>query len=242
MNALRPLLLPYWEALRGLATPIQLMKFTLTYDDDLPSTGNKSRPAQVSRIRNVFHDQFDDLWDSHVVLRQLARTARDPFKVDLGSIGEEYELPDFREPVLAPRSGEVDLCAPIKASANSDYAYIPIVRKSLCLACGLEITFLRQEDPGSLVLQGGDIDGRMKTLFDALRIPSDQEEEAAGEIPTANPLYCLLESDSLISDLSIKTGRLLGRRAKKVHHVVLTIDVTIKVLRVIDQNICLVGY
>ena len=111
---------------------------------------------------------------------------------------------------------------------------------SLNLACAIDILFLRHEDPGSLVLQGGDIDGRIKTLFDALRIPSEEEEKVGGA-PTDNPLYCLLESDSLISDLSVRTARLLGDRTKKPHAVRLTIDITIKVLRVMDQNQCLIG-
>ena len=52
------------------------MKFTLIYDGDLPSAGNKTQPVAASRIRNEFHDQLADLWTSHVILRQLARTAR----------------------------------------------------------------------------------------------------------------------------------------------------------------------
>ena len=88
-------------------------------------------------------------------------------------------------------------------------------------------------------MQGGDIDGRIKTLFDALRMPSEEEEKVGGT-PTANPLYCLLESDSLISDLSVRTARLLGDRTKKPHAVRLT-DITIKVLCVMDQNQCLIG-
>jgi hypothetical protein len=76
----------------------------------------------------------------------------------------------------------------------------------------------------------------MKTLFDALRIPNQQEETASGVTPSSNPLQCLLESDTLVSDLSIKTGRLLGARCKKVHAVHLVIDVTVKILRAIPQN------
>jgi hypothetical protein len=90
------------------------------------------------------------------------------------------------------------------------------------------------------VLQGGDLDGRIKTLFDALRMPTKEEEEA-GEVATNDPLCCLLQNDSLISELAIKTGRLLGAKATKVHAVRHTIDVTVKVLRVFFLNQCLVG-
>ena len=235
-----PLSLAYWEALRLLAEPLELMKFTLTYDGDLHSTGNKSQPAYVSRLRNEFHDQLADLWDSHVVLRQLARTARVHHKgaQDIALAGGVPKLPDYRGPIPPLRPGYIDLCAAIEV--NGVGGFIPLVRDSLNLACELDIQFLRHEDPGSLVFQGGDLDGRIKTLFDALRMPSEIEAKN-GETPTANPLYCVLQSDTLISDFSVKTGRLLGERAKKPHTVRLWIDVTIKVLRVTEHNQSLMG-
>jgi len=242
-----PATLGYWEALRRLAEPLELMKFTLIYDGDLPATGNSSKkPAEVARIRNYFHDQLYDLWDSHIILRELERTARVPHITvweemttkDWG--GNEYTSPKFRDPIKPLEPGQIDLCAPIQN--GTAVAYRPIVRESLGLACALDITFLRQEEPGNLVLQGGDIDGRIKTLFDALRLPSKEEEIASGGMtPTENPLQCLMESDALICDLSIKTGRLLGARARKVHAVHLSIDVTIKVLRFSISNQCLMG-
>jgi len=195
--------------------------------------------------RNQFHDQLADLWESHIVLRQLARTARTVPNPGAGywaslenPVWSPAALPDYNDPIPPLIPGQIDFCAPIQVPNSA--AYVPLIRKSLNLACALDILFLRHEDPGSLVLQGGDIDGRIKTLFDAFRMPSEEEEKVGGT-PTANPLYCLLESDSLISDLSVKTGRLLADRTKKAHAVRLTIDVTIKVLRVFDQNQCLIG-
>lgn len=243
MTAPQPI--AYWEALRRLAEPFELMKFTLIYEGDLPASANTSKPVYVSRIRDAFHDQLADLWDSHIILRQLQRTARTRVNVTGPPISAANpasytpaKLPDYKDPVPPLKLGQVDFCAPIQVPNSA--AYIPLVRQSLNLACALDILFLRHEDPGALVLQGGDIDGRIKTLFDGLRMPSEAEEKAGG-IPTANPLYCLMESDTLISDLSIKTGRLLGDRAKKPHTVRLTIDVTVKVLRVMTENLCLVG-
>jgi hypothetical protein len=114
------------------------------------------------------------------------------------------------------------------------------VRNSLYLACGVDILFLRHEEPYNLMRQGGDLDGRIKTLFDGLKMP-DPRSEYKGLNPTADPLYVVLEDDALISDISIKSGRLLGEKAKAKHAVRLTIDITIKVLRVFDQNQCLLG-
>ena len=84
------------------------------------------------------------------------------------------------------------------------------------------------------------MDGRLKTLFDALKMPNPKDEYK-GHAPIADPLYVVLEDDALISDFSIKSGRLLGRGAKRKHEVRLTVDITIKVLRVFDQNQCLIG-
>jgi len=224
------------------------MKFTLIYDGDLPSSGNHPKTANVSRIRNEFHDQLADLWESHVILRQLARTARTQPFLGSGAYGpgaankiefSPNDLPTYNEPIPPLVDGQIDFCAPIRISDST--SYVPLVRKSLHLVCALDILFLRHEEPGSLILQGGDLDGRLKTLFDALRMPVDEKEERAGEEPTANPLYCVMESDALVSDLRVKTGRLLGQRTKKAHAVRLVIDVTVKVLRVRNENQCLIG-
>jgi len=135
-------------------------------------------------------------------------------------------------------SGQIDLCAAIDVPNVGHY--IPLVRHSLCLACALDILFLRHEEPFNLMRQGGDLDGRIKTLFDGLKMPNPKDKYV-GLKPAADPLYVVLEDDALISDISIRSGRLLGNRAKDKHAVRLTIDVTIKVLRVFDQNQCLVG-
>ena len=51
------------------------MKFTLIYDDDLPSS-NKPKPEYAAKIRNKLHPQLADLWQRDIILRTLARTAR----------------------------------------------------------------------------------------------------------------------------------------------------------------------
>lgn len=228
------------EAARRLAEPDELVKFTLIYDGDLPSSGNKPKPEFASAIRNVFHDQLADLWDSHIVMRQLARTAR-VYKNKQDIIGPRSaitELSHFDEPIKPATANQIDLCAPIPIPKVGDF--IPLVRKSLYLACAVDILFLRHEEPFTLMQQGGDLDGRLKTLFDSLKMPNPRDAYR-GMPPTADPLYVVLEDDALISDFSVKSGRLLGRGAKKKHEVRLTVDITVKVLRVFDPNQCLIG-
>jgi len=270
-----PLSRCYWEALRFLAEPLELVKFTLIFDGDLPSAGNRPQPGSASDIRNVFHDQLADFWDSHVVLRQLARTAR-TYPHGAYYASEKYPapgLPKYDEPIPPLNPGQTDYCAPILVVSNSEIGFsnrrqntrtegfqriiyyqigryrplvpkvgnfIPIIRHSLHLACAVDILFLRHEEPLTLMKNGGDLDGRLKTLFDALKM-SNPKDRYVGLPPTADPLYVVLEDDDLISDFSVKSGRLLGKAAKKPHAVRLTIDVTVEVLRVFQQNQCLIG-
>jgi hypothetical protein len=81
------------------------------------------------------------------------------------------------------------------------------------------------------------------TFFDALKMPSidDFNGSETGGDPLPSPLYCSLESDSLISDFSIKTDRLLTAPNTSALQVRLVIGVTIKVLRVKTYNIGLLS-
>jgi hypothetical protein len=217
-----------------------VMRFHLVYSGELRASGNKGKPEDVRTIRDYFHPQLELLWNSHAALKELrgaARVLKDP--KDALSHWNPPRSPlwnDYTDPKEPLQEGFVDLCEPIEKGNKS---YIPLVRKSLGLACSLEIMFLRQEDPGELVLQGGDLDGRIKTLFDALRAP-DADVEV--KYPQAqNPTYCLLESDTLIDGFKVSTGRLLISENSHPSEVRLNIEVTIKVLRVGDWNVCLMG-
>jgi len=80
----------------------------------------------------------------------------------------------------------------------------------MSLLCSVHILFLRPDVPGG-VIRSGDIDNRMKTIFDALRMPSGKDELGGYDTPSKgeDPFFCLLEDDSLISQASIETDTLL---------------------------------
>ena len=61
-----------------------------------------------------------------------------------------------------------------------------------------------------MLIFSGDIDARIKTIFDALRMPKNLDE-AGGAVPQAdeNPFFCLLEDDKLISEIKVTTDELL---------------------------------
>src|SRR5471030_2477981 len=53
------------------------------------------------------------------------------------------------------------------------YRFVPLATKALTLHCSLDILLLRPEGPG--VIYAGDLDNRLKTLIDGLRMPSELE-------------------------------------------------------------------
>lgn len=90
------------------------------------------------------------------------------------------------------------------------FKFAPLVSEKVSLVAELNISLLRPEPPGSIVLRSGDIDNRLKTLLDGLKVPNPgalpvKEKPASDE----EPFFCLLEDDSLITRLSVKTDRLL---------------------------------
>jgi hypothetical protein len=91
-----------------------------------------------------------------------------------------------------------------------DYRFIPLASKQTCSGCSIDILFLRREAPGNLIRSGGDIDNRIKVLFDGLKVPQE-DAELPSESPTADevPFFCLLQDDSLITEVHVITDRLL---------------------------------
>jgi hypothetical protein len=65
-------------------------------------------------------------------------------------------LPEYKEPIPPLRPGQIDFCEPIEVSGVGPF--LPIVRRSLYLACAVDILFLRHEEPSHLFEGGGDID------------------------------------------------------------------------------------
>jgi len=190
------------------------MKFTLVFQGRLPASGNKSKTKDVAEIRAKLSPQMETLWNTHKALEEMRGAAhvRDP-----------------ADPLnFIPLFGALQV---------GESTYTPLVRSSLHLACDLNILFLRQEDPGSLISQGGDIDGRIKTLLDALRMPSADEDRAAGVVGMNQ--HVVMENDALVTSLKVDTERLLFPQTTHQHEVHLVIEVGIRVLRVVEQNTCL---
>lgn len=118
-----------------------------------------------------------------------------------------------------------------------DFLFISLVREKLNLVCDLDILFLRRDDPGRLVGSGGDLDNRIKVLFDALRVPD--EVEVRGLEPTPDRLIvCLMEDDKLITGFRVTTDRLLEPSTSEAdqNHVRLIINVEVKATKLTPEN------
>jgi hypothetical protein len=158
-----------------------------------------TRSAHKHEIRRVFHDQLKVYWEKSANLREWQCP-----KTDGSGLAKTWE----------------------NAAAHFQFngvGYVPLSFDGLGVACKLDILMLRPEAPGHTLIKGGDIDNRLKTLFDALRIPKVGE---VGETPEdgRNPFYCLLEDDSLINHLSVTTDFLLGGENPNEVRLVITVN------------------
>jgi hypothetical protein len=96
----------------------------------------------------------------------------------------------------------------------SDTEFVPLVLEKWNLLCELDITLLRSGNQRRVVSDGGDLDNRLKTLIDALRVPRN-----GGEMPiksgeeSPSRIYCLLEDDKLITSIKVTSDRLLAIKA-----------------------------
>jgi hypothetical protein len=119
-----------------------------------------------------------------------------------------------------------------------DYTFLPLTSSAREEVAELRITMLRpQVGPGYIIGEGGDIDNRLKTLFDSMRMPDKPSEIPSRERPAEdeNPFFCLLENDILITGLSVRADRLL-ESGQPDSFVKLIIEVSIRKVPMIGSN------
>lgn len=174
-----------------------VVQFRLTYEGVLQGASrNDTRGTHKHEVRKAFHPQLKRLWN---ITKHLS-SGRDPlpskFVLTINNERPDLTLPS-RSEALA------------KKYSYGGFRFVPLVTTDLSLICGIDVLFLRPDPPGELI-RSGDIDNRLKTLFDSLRIPSPDEIDVCSP-PTADedPFYCLLQDDRLINQISVETDTLL---------------------------------
>jgi hypothetical protein len=166
--------------------PVEYMRFTLIYEGPLraASSGDPRRDEKHD-IRRKLHPQLLDVWQTHPELgKETFKTQQ--LKRSGGTLGEDIALP-------LPK-------APIR-----DFVFVLLVSATLWAVCELDVLFLRREPPGGVVNFGGDLDNRLKVLFDALRMPDKSSELPPDAVAreSEKPFACLLESDKLITGFRV---------------------------------------
>jgi hypothetical protein len=194
----------------------ECMEFHLTYNGPLASTGSAK---QKQEVRRIFHPQLKKLWEISSNLKAL----RDPMVEQVVTVNRP---PDKSRLEALPDRFK---CGP--------YKLVLLVTRDLKIACGLDILFLRRDYPGA-VIKSGDIDNRLKTLFDGLRIPGPDANELGGCTPQEgeSPFHCLLEDDSLITHIAVKTDTLL-QGTSDANEARLVINVKIKPIEATIANL-----
>ena len=217
------------------------MKFTLTYDGPLPASANKPKNNDKWEIRKRLAPQLRELWGSHPALRAVEDNKHFP-KIGGTTLTQVHHLhpgpviPSGMRMPNPPNQEIIDLCAPIEKHGAW---FRPLVRESYALHCGLKVLFLRKEAPGK-VYQGGDIDGRMKTLIDTLAMPQ-HVEQIIEKNTKLEPIYCVMEEDSLVSGLHIESERLLSDDNHQRNYVRLLIEVDVRVRQCTIYNQSFLG-
>jgi hypothetical protein len=189
------------------------MKFRLIYEGEI-APRQAAKLSDIHAIRQALHPQIKRLWDHEPLASRNWLREKDP------------------------KASDGDVYARIKPIGGTRYA--PLIATDL--AAELDIVFLRQQAKGQLIGEGGDIDNRLKTLFDALRTPSKSEVQQLGTAVSndADPLHCLLQDDALIHRVNIETDRLLKQADAKT--LIAIIQVSVLVTKMTYGTLGLGGY
>ena len=166
------------------------MEFRLTYEDPIHAASTRSpRTDNKHTLRRAFHKQLKQLWETHPYLKVAWLSRRREGRVLPGVLLKDHLAKQY------DRLG---------------YNFVPLVTESLSLWCSLDILFLRPSMPGE-IMKSGDLDNRLKIIFDALRLPDSLDELGSAQAPLEDekPFFCLLQDDKLISRVSVETDTLL---------------------------------
>jgi hypothetical protein len=195
------------------------VEFRLLYSgNQLLSNGD---PTQKHVIRREFHPQLKHLWKSNSQLVRLA-TGRGISDLPEGGNVNDKATAEAAQSAFFNRMGNL--------YQHGNHRFVPLIEQSHCLRVSIDILFLRR-DQHPLIKEGGDIDNRLKTLFDAFRVPDTTAGLGGAPGEDEDPFFVLLEDDGLISEIKVSTDNLLmlpQQKAADAKDAFLVIDVKLK--------------
>lgn len=86
--------------------------------------------------------------------------------------------------------------------------FTSLANKVFGLHARIDVTMLSVDNAGIFSTTRGDIDNRLKTLFDALSIPPESQASVV-KATLPDLTVCLVEDDGLIRDVRVREGELL---------------------------------
>lgn len=189
------------------------MEFRLTYQGLLRASKpredyeRQSRLKHMHDIRKRIHEQLSELWRLDPRLKWYSEKNIHVTEGE-GETRSYSNLDEFS-----------------KKFERGGIKWAPLINDVWGVACSLDILFLRREPKGK-VIQSGDLDNRIATLFDALRIPDENQiPDDLNASNEPNPFFCLLSDDKLIAEFRVTSDRLLvpspsPQEDSKVHLVI----------------------
>jgi len=216
------------------------MEFRLTFEGKLFSTQGSPRNGQTfgperrdyrHGVRRQFHSQLRELWEKTPHLKNGDEEGLDVRSLSLDS------APTWRARTALGLAQQ---------HAMFGFNFVPLVTPEMHLLVGLDILFLRRDPPGSLFsgANAGDIDNRIKTLVDCLRLPKPGDDYASlTPKDDEKPFYCLLQDDTLVTKLAVTTDLLLQDTSDAPNDADarLVITVTLRPYRMSWSNLPFVG-
>lgn len=175
------------------------MRFRLLYEGRLlGATQRNPRSEHKHEIRRRFHSQLKKLWKDNPYLMGVPLAGR-----------PEREAYDYHPTNLA------------EIYRTGNYKCTPLVMEEDRAMVDISVLLLRP-GPIGVVVQSGDLDARLSTLFDALQIPPVGTNFGKYINPAEDetPFFCLLQNDKLIGRATVEADSLLGsiyRRDKGEH-------------------------
>lgn len=179
------------------------MKFRMHYEGSLYAANGEPRDGQADRrashkhaIRRAFHGQLMHLWasrrwlsENHMPWSMFGIDRDNPLRE-----GDYYEDKKRLDEGLA------------QLHRVGNFGFVPLVCEQFKVLCAVKLLLLRRDQPGG-ILNARDLDNRLKVVFDALRMPKALNEFDPNDTP--EPMFVLLQDDSLISSVQIETDNLL---------------------------------
>lgn len=178
------------------------MEFRLLYSGQLKGASkHDTRASMKHELRRIFHPQLRRLWNTNRNLKDFAQSSAEPYFKKHPEAG--------RAPVTYEDRVRYGLEAISYNWERNGFRFVPLITDEFALRCKIDILLLRPDEPHH-VMQSGDLDAKLKTIFDALRLPQSlKEADNMGPQDNETPFFCLLADDKLVSQVSIDANQLL---------------------------------